>query len=716
MKIKRFILTLLLIISTTGMISPELEEGMYPLSEIQKVDLVKAGLKITPKDIYDPEGISLIDALVKVGGCTGSFVSDQGLIITNHHCAFRAINMASSPENNHLENGFLAADKSNEIPARGYKCRITESYEDVSDIILDAVEGVDDLAERKKLISRKMSELGEKYSDKENSIEAQVSEMFAGQSYVLFKYRIIEDVRLVYAPPRAIGEFGGESDNWIWPRHTGDFTFMRAYVAPDGSSAPYAEDNVPFKPKKYLKVNPNGVEEGDFVFILGYPGRTYRHQPSQFLEWQYNYMLPYVSELYEWMIDLIEDVSSGDEAMQLKYASTIKGYANTMKNYKGKIKGIRTIQLIEKKQSEEELLKQFVYNNKELNDKYGMLFDEIENVSQNQFKIAEALLWFNRFPRVSGLMNVGDFLVRSAIEKEKPDEERSFSFRDANIESAKRRVEGSFELLNEDVEFNVLVKMFEDALGFDESNRITAIDEIFNDDEFDIEGYVEYLLLNTKLKNKDEFEKLFELTYSELLETSDPLIKLILMLNVQDERLEHEVNRIEGAFSRLMPQLAEVKRIYNNTSFIPDANGTLRLTYGYVKGYTPADAVYYSPISSLNGVIEKSYMEGDYTLPEKVYELYNQKDFGQFYNKKLGSVPVSILYNLDTTGGNSGSPILNAYGELIGVNFDRAYEATINDYAWNESYSRSIGVDIRYVLWITQKLGGADYILTELGI
>jgi len=329
------------------------EEGQYPLSSIKKLDLKKAGLLIDQNDIYNPNGISLIDALVKVNGCTGSFVSPDGLIITNHHCAFGAVNTASTPEHNYLENGFLAVSRDKEIHAKDYKVKITESYEDVSDIILEAVEGIDDLEKRSKIISKRMREIGEKATDKENSIEASVSEMFPGQSYILFKYRIIEDVRLVYVPPRTIGEFGGETDNWVWPRHTGDFTFMRAYVAPDGSSAEYSKENIPFKPKKYLEVNPNGVDEGDFVFVLGYPGRTYRNFPSQFIEYQYNYQLPYISSLYEWTIKLIEAKTEDNEDMSLAYSTRIKRLSNTMKNYKGKILGLRNTQLITTKQKEE---------------------------------------------------------------------------------------------------------------------------------------------------------------------------------------------------------------------------------------------------------------------------------------------------------------------------------------------------------------------------
>ena len=269
-------LTSFLIISVfSGTISFLPEEGMYPLSEIHNLNLNEAGLKISVDEVYNPDGVSIVDGLVKVGGCSGSFVSDEGLIITNHHCVFGSVQRASTLENNYLENGFLAKTREEEIIAEGLTCRITESYEDVSEKILKAAEEASILSERIEMIEKEIKKIVKTEEEKDSTIKVEVSEMFTGQSYVLFRYKIINDVRLVYVPPRNIGEFGGESDNWIWPRHTGDFSFVRAYVAPDGSPAKYSPDNLPFKPKRFIKVNPNGVDEGDFVFVMGLPGEEH---------------------------------------------------------------------------------------------------------------------------------------------------------------------------------------------------------------------------------------------------------------------------------------------------------------------------------------------------------------------------------------------------------------------------------------------------------
>ncbi|MBI9070860.1 MAG: S46 family peptidase [Melioribacteraceae bacterium] len=709
------VLAAVLVILFMGMFPSAPEEGMYPLSEVGKLDLVKAGLKIDPQELYNPNGTSLIDALVNIGGCTGSFVSEDGLVITNHHCAFGAISRASTPETNFLSDGFVAKDKSEEIPAKGYTVRIMESYKDVSEEILEAVADIEDLAERSREIGKKMRELAEEANDEENSIEARVSEMFLGQTYVLFKYRIIKDVRLVYAPPQSIGNFGGETDNWMWPRHTGDFSFMRAYVAPDGSAAEYSAENIPFKPKKFLKVNPNGVQEGDFTFILGYPGRTYRHLPSQFLEYQQDYHLPYIADLYEWIIEQLEDISADDETLQLEVASYKKGLANTSKNYRGKMLGINRIGLVDKKIAEEEAIAEFINSDDVLKEKYSTLFSDIDSVYSGIFKNAEANLWFGRITRFSTSLNISNFLLTYLEEMKKPNLERKSAYRDENVKKTIGRLNRTFSMYYPDLEERLLFRMLTEALNFEGEVKIEAVNNNFtNEDE--IEDFINSVVLDTKLTDKEFILALLEKPIEEIEKFEDPMLTFASELKTQLDALDEESDMADGALSKLSPKLIEVKKAWKKTSFIPDANSTLRLTYGYIKGYSPADATYYSPITTLDGVIDKANQGGEYEIPEQLRELYESKDYGRFVDKKLGSVPVAILYNMDTTGGNSGSPILNANGELIGVNFDRAFEATINDYAWNESYSRSIGVDIRYVLWITQKIGNGGYLLKEMGV
>jgi hypothetical protein len=704
-----------------GMIPSSPEEGMYPLSEIQKVDLVKAGLKIDPKEVYNPDGISLVDALVNLSGCTGSFISENGLIITNHHCAFGSIARASSVENNYLENGFHAKSFEEEIPAVGSIVKIIHSYQDVSDEVLNSVKGISDPTERAKILSAKMKEISDKATNEKESIVAEVAEMFAGKSYVLFKYKIIRDVRLVYAPPQSIGNFGGETDNWVWPRHTGDFSLLRAYVAKDGSSATYSKDNVPFKPKKFLKINPNGIEEGEFTFILGYPGRTFRHRPAAYLKYQQEYLLPFTSNLYDYAIKTMQDLSKDDKALRLKFASRIKGLANTMKNYQGKLKGLKKINLVAQKFEEEKELQKFINSNPELKSKYGNLLGEINHVFNEVNENALADLWLRQIQNFSPTISLMNFVLNYTEEMQKPDAERKIPYQEKNIKQTLASLETIKANYNEDFEEAMLMKMFTDAAKFNQSSRISAIDYLLegngtNPEEL-FEDFIESNIIQSKIRDKDYLENLLKKTPDELAKSQNELINFVIKLRKQIQQNEKENQKNEGKLNKLYGDLVDVKMEWKKTNFIPDANSTLRLTYGYIKGYNPADAVYMEPFTSIDGVIEKSLSgEEDFAIPDKLKTLYDKKDFGKYVSKKTNKLPVAMLYNMDTTGGNSGSPIFDAYGNLIGVNFDRAYEATINDFAWNESYSRSIGVDIRYVLWILDKFSNAQNILKEIGI
>jgi hypothetical protein len=698
-------------VSIIGMIPASPEEGMYPLSEIDKVDLVKAGLKIDPKEIYNPEGTSLVDALVNIGGCTGSFISENGLIITNHHCVFGFISAASTVENNYLEKGFHAKSFSEEIPAEGVTVKITESYEDVSEQILDAVKHVDDPAERVKIINNKIREISQNASDEKNSITAQVAEMFIGKTYVLFKYRIIRDVRLVYAPPQSIGNFGGETDNWVWPRHTGDFSLIRAYVSKDGSAATYSTENIPFSPKKFLKVNPHGIDEEDFVFILGYPGRTFRHRPSHYLEYQKNYLLPYISELYSFAIDEMEKLGKNDPALKLKYSSRIKGLANTMKNYQGKLKGLNRIDIIGQKKEEEKLLINFINSDKELKTKYGNLFSDISEVYKSVFDIAKADLWFRQLISQSATISLANQLIAHFENLNKPRDENQIQ------RQAMGRMSASRNLYHPDLEKALLTKLFSDAINFSNGSRIKALDDISGVTPLEkIENLIK-LALNSKLIDETNYNSFMKLSAEEFNSLNDPFLTFVKKLKDQSQEIQNQNEINDGTLNKLYADLVDVKMSWKKSNFIPDANSTLRLTYGYIKGYSPADAVYYNPLTTIEGVLEKSITGNeDYTIPEKLKELIAKKDYGKYADKKLSSIPTAMLYNMDTTGGNSGSPILDSYGRLVGVNFDRAYEATINDFAWNESYSRSIGVDIRYVLWVLDKFSDAQNLLNEIGI
>ncbi len=690
------------------------DEGMWPITEIDRIDLQSKGLTIPVEDIYNPEGISLMQAIVRLSGCTASFVSPDGLIITNHHCAFGAVQRASTTENDYLTNGFLAKDRSEEIPAQGYTASIMETYIDVSSEVLSVVTDDMDLGTRIKAINKKKKELlvqAEKdYPDK----RAEISEMYIGKTYLLFIYTRLRDLRLVYVPPIAIGNFGGENDNWIWPRHTGDFSFVRAYVAPDGSPADYSEENIPYQPKIHFQVAPEGVNEEDFVFILGYPGRTYRHRTSYYMAYEENIRLPYLASEYEKAILIMEDFSMKTPEAALKLASPIKGFSNRMKNYRGKLTGMKRINLVVKRRIEEEKLQKFYSDNNDKTKELKSILKEIEDIYQQKSQNAKSELLISNIWRISVPLRNAHTIYEAAENRSKQDIERESAYMDRNIERTKKRLFLGLKSYYPPSEKIILAGLLKQAMELPKEQKIEALDEMISDGNIDL--FVDNLYSETKFADAEVLQQAFSISSEELAKLDDPAINFILAMDPQLQRNKERSREQSGALNKLHPKLIELKKDFYKSDFIPDANSTFRLTFGYIRGYYPKDAIYCSPITTFSGVIEKTTGKDPFITPPGLIDLYKQKIFGQFYNQNLKDVPVAILYNTDTTGGNSGSPVLNAKGQLIGVNFDRAWEATINDYAWNESYSRSIAVDIRYVLWVTQKFAGADYLLNEMNV
>ena len=692
------------------------DEGMYPISEILKLDLRSKGLEIDPAEIYSTDK-SLIFAVVSVGA-TGSFVSPDGLFVTNHHVAFGAVQAASTRENDYLRDGFLAPAKADEIQAKGMTARITESFQDVSAEVLSAVKPEMDLAARTKAVERRIKEIVARTEKAQPGKRAEVAEMFTGKTYILFVYTYLRDIRLVYVPPRSIGEFGGEEDNWMWPRHTGDFSFLRAYVAPDGSPADYAPQNVPFKPKRFLRIQPRGVDEGDFVFLLGYPGRTYRHSAASFLAYEEEVRMPFVVDWYAWQIDLMEKMGAEDRGVALLHASRIKGLANTMKNYRGKLKGMRRLGLVERRREEEKALQQFIEADPGRKEKSGTILADISRVYEEErmaFGYESTLVNLGRFVQMLGIASSA---YEAAVERQKPDLERESAYMDRNFPRSRQRLMLGLRNYYEPTDRAVFRELIRRASKLPPATRIKPLDDALGGDfsELAVSQYLDKMYGGTKMNDAEFVQGLLEKSPEELAKVQDPFLDLARAIYPAGRELREKQRVRRGALDPLYARLSDVKELFLGKDFIPDANSTLRLTYGRIKGYEPVDAVYYSPITTLKGVIEKTTGREPFDTPPAVADLFKKRDFGAFEHPRLNDVPVCILYDTDTTGGNSGSPVLNARGELVGVNFDRTFEATINDYAWSEEYSRSIAVDIRYVLWVTQKYGRADFLLKELGL
>jgi hypothetical protein len=717
---KRFILYVLCLVICMS-VSLYGEEGMLPLSEIDKLDLQELGFEISPNLLYNPDGVSLIDGIINLSGCTASFVSSDGLLLTNYHCAFRGIQSVTDKDNDYMRHGFSAGDRSKELRAKGYTVRVIKSYQDVSKKVLRVVKKKMTHAQRTRAIEKRIKEIELAAEKKNPGCRANVAEMFIGKTYVLFIYTYLKDVRLVYAPPRSIGEYGGEIDNWMWPRHTGDFAFMRAYTAPDGSSADYSEDNVPYHPKKYLQVAPEGVKEEDFVFILGYPGRTNRHHTSDFISYEEEVRMPYVVQLYGWMIEVLEGLSKEDRSIEIKLAPRLKGLWNTMKRYKGQLKGLNGLKLADRRKEKEKALREFIEADPKRKAKYGALLEGIAGLYQEKRADAQYDFVLSYLTRSSNMLGNAYRAYEASVERKKKDTDRESAYMDRNFDRTLERIEIGLRNYYAPADKIIFKELLTRAAALKPGKTIPAIDGIIKkgqpgNAEKAIDDFIQAAYKSSKINDKAFLMGLFKKSTSQLEALDDPFIQLAAALYKTYQKQKEKEKKQKGLLDELMASLVDIKKEFMARDFIPDANGTLRLTYGRIRGYSPADAVYYRPFTSLGGVVEKHTGQNPFIAPAKLIDLQSKNALGSFVNPDLNDVPVNMLYSTDTTGGNSGSPVLDARGRLVGLNFDRVFEATINDYEWDEAYSRSIGVDIRYILWFLDKFGGARHLLKEMNV
>lgn len=696
-------------------VAAQAEDGMYPMSELPGLNLAEKGIELTADQLFNPNQLSLVYGICKVNGCTGSFVSDSGLIITNHHCAFDAIQKSSTPQMDLLTDGFSAGTREQEISAPDYVVRITENYRDISSDVLAAVRHDMPFLERTKVIDKRRKEL-EIAAEKEHpGLRAEVAEMFAGKTYVLFLYTYLKDVRLVFAPPVSVGNFGGEVDNWEWPRHTGDFSFMRAYTAPDGSSAVYAKDNIPYRPKRYIQVAPEGVDENDAVFLLGYPGRTARHKTASFLRNEQDVRLPLIVELYNWQIGEMEKAGANDRAVAIRHASRSRSLANTEKRSRGQLQGLRRAKIVSTRAAQESSLQEFIDGEVARSAKYGSLLKDIDAVYAEMSAAGSFEIHLVQLRQACRAAAFGYFVYDAAVERARSDLDRETPYMDRNFPQSVQEVKVSMTDWHPPTDQIMLTGMLERLSRIPAARDIEPLKSLLAEPET-LSVKAESLISGSRLGDVSFVEECLKKSPAELQQTSDPLLQLMVHLHPVYLKLRDTDKERDGQLNQLYGSLIEVKQQFLATSFIPDANATLRFTCGRIRSYSPADAVIRTPISTLRGVIEKTTGVEPFITPEPVLKKYEAGEFGRYVHPRLGQVPVAILYDTDTTGGNSGSPVLNSKGRLVGVNFDRCFEATINDFAWNKDYSRSIGVDIRYVLWMTGMVYGADHLLNEMGI
>jgi len=714
-----FLVVSLLILSTISFA----DEGMWALDALKELpwkDLQSKGLELTPEDIYNPKGVSIADAVVQIGGGTGTFVSSKGLILTNHHVAYGAIQRQSSEEQDLLRKGFLASTMEDEIHAKGYQARICTGMKDVTKKALKGINDKLSYAERYEIIQKNQQKIIDA-TETEDYIRANVVEMLSGTKYYLFTYYVIKDVRIVYAPPRSVGEYGGDIDNWMWPRHTGDFSFMRAYVGADGKPADYSEANVPFKPKKYLKISAKGIKENDFTMVLGYPGNTMRYRTSYSVDVWENHIFPTSIDRFKTNIEALEELAGDDRELQIKYASRIKGLNNGLKNNQGMIEGLKKSQLFLRKQKQEHEFKKFLEQNPKLNKKYGYILPEMEKIYDelNSYNTKQTML--GNVMGSSNLLGGARFIHRWSIEKEKKEKDRERGFSDKNVERIKKNQLQQRDLMDIPSDKKLLAIWIEKAADLPEGQKVEAVEKIVKGKTGDerkklVQAFVEDVFSKTVFTDFDKSMELFDKSKKEIKALNDPLVNFAAMLQKENEELNDRYDSFVGAVYKLRPPLIQGLYEWKKGSLYPDANFTIRLTHGVVKGYQPRDAIRYNWATTLKGVIEKDTGEEPFDNPKKLTKLYKNKNFGKYYDPALKNVPVNFLHDIDTTGGNSGSSVLNGKGEIIGLVFDGNYESMTSDFQYDPKLTRTISVDARYLLFITEKLGEAENVMKELEI
>lgn len=730
---KKLLMLLMLMVLSSLLLA---EEGMYLLNRLPMKEMKQKGLQLTEQDIYNPGQGGLSDAVVMISGGTGAFVSKDGLLITNHHVAYGALQRVSTPENNILQNGYYAETRDKELHAPGYEVTITLGFEDVTDKVMKGIKN--NMAPEKisKMIE-KNSRMIEKEAEKDPNVDrARVVSMFSGKYFYLFKYRVFKDVRIVYAPPHSIGKYGGEIDNWMWPRHTGDFTFFRVYARPDGTPAEYAEDNVPYHPKRWVPFSKQGVKEGDFTFIIGYPGTTMRYRSSHSVDYYQNVSYPNRIRLFKDLLELWEAEGKKDESVKIKYASLVAGISNSLKNNQGMVDGFRKLKLLKKKQEFDQGIMAFLEKHPTLKKEYGAVFKELEDIHQELAKndLPNTLFRFTNYITrgLSGALTAYEW----SLEKTKPEKDRESGYDDESMERMKkslpirqRSLDPRVDALTMELLLNKLAELPSESVY----PPIRAIYEGKADKKAAIHEFVQKLYENTKVLDLESYQKMLDMSTDELLKTGDSFIQFAKELYPYIKESREKDRILSGRMLKINPKYVELVAIYKKyaqaeklpdlkqlknevINLYPDANRTIRLTYGTVKGYSPADAVYYRYMTSFTGVLEKERDEEPFDAPDKFHTLFEQRDYGDYVDPVLNDVPVNFLHTTDITGGNSGSPVFNAKGEYIGIAFDGNYEAMTSDWQFDESITRTISVDVRYILFILDKFSNARSVLEELEI
>ncbi len=696
-------------------------EGKWTPEQVLEHDpkwLRELGLTIPPEKLWTKDGAGLLEAAVRIEGCSAGFISAQGLMITNHHCAFSILQQHSTPERDLITHGFLARTPAEELPGPGVHATLPHRMVDVTREVEAAVPaGADDLA-RYRAIDRKQKEMVAACEKVENH-RCQVAAYDGGLRYLLIDSLEFPDVRLVYAPPGAVGDYGGEIDNWSWPRHVGDFALLRVYAGPDGQPAPKGEGSVPYRPRHFFPVAPGGIEPGGFVMVAGYPGLTFRSYTEAEMRERIELFYPQRAALYRTWIDMMEAASKKDDAVRIALADRIKVLANQEKNSRGQVEGIRRGRILEKKAAAEKEVLAWAAKQPGQKDAPAA-HDELARLIAERQRIWGRDFLLNQMKFGPKPLELALTLVRWAGEKAKPDLEREPDYQERNRERLDERLEREQKRFDPPTEVDLLTDLLSRFAALPEENRVLAMESFLGGarDPQAIRAKADDLLAHTKVTDLAERKRMFVESEEQLRARHDPLLDFAFALDRELRALKERDDRFQGAVSRLRPRWQRAVIAHAGKPVALDANGTLRVAFAHVKGYSPRDGVWMNPQTTVGGVAEKNTGEEPFAAPPELLAAAPQAPASRWADPRLKDVPVDFLADADTTGGNSGSPVVNGRGELVGVNFDRVWENVANDFGYNPDVARNISVDVRYLLWLMQTLHGeaAGPLLEEMGV
>lgn len=719
---KNIFLASILLLTTFNAFPVIPDEGIWIPLLIEKYNIKlmqEKGFKLSAEDIYSVNRACMKDAVVSFnGGCTAELISAEGLLITNHHCGYDMIQEHSSLQNDYLTNGFWAMSRKEELPNRGVTVTLLRWMEDVTDKVLSGV--TDDMpsADRGKLISTNIENI-EKKAVEGTGYHAMVRPFFMGNQYFLLVNETFRDVRLVGAPPSAIGKFGGDTDNWIWPRHTGDFSLFRIYADKNNKPADYSPENVPYKPIYYFPISIKGVKEGDFTLVFGYPGSTSEYVPSYHIDMVKNYIDPKMISIRTKKIEIIDKAMNSDPLIRIQYSAKKAEISNSWKKWIGEIQGLERMNTIAKKQAFEAEFTKWVKADESRNTKYGDIlpaYSEIykslkdymlvNSFTNEVFNGVETFSLARSTRELAGMFENNEAVNIETVLKTKDRliEASGQFFKDYNKQTDQKLFVELMKTYGESLDTKWLALKYLKLQTHCKGDFSEIAAKIYGKSVFaDGQKYVSFIRGFNKLSlrklNKDAFYPLS-----------------IDAARFLADNVRPELTRLNGELQKLNKRYMKAQMEYENQKiFYPDANSTLRVAFGTVQGYNSRDAVYFKPVSTLKGIIEKDNPEiYDYDVPDKLKELYAKHDYGRYAQD--GEIPVCFIANNHTTGGNSGSPVINAEGHLIGINFDRAWEGVASDMAFNPDQSRNISLDIRYALFIIDKFAGASYLLKEMTI